>query len=470
MKNLIQLATGLILLLAGAIANANPASDDEPTPKWNLVFILADDMGWNQPSYHGSDFYETPNIDRIAQDGMQFSEAYSANPVCSPTRLSLMSGKNPARLHLTDYIPGSPYPYAQLTQPKVAPGLPLAEKTIAELMKENGYVTGHFGKWHLNKDKSYVAGRPKDPASQGFDEVLTTVKPPGNADPADDAHHAVQINNRALKFIDDHKDEPFFLYVSHHVVHRPLMEKPALIAKYEAKAGAENPVNNPIMAAMFETMDAGIGQILDRLDEYNLTDHTIVVFYSDNGGLESLNSQAPFRGGKATIWEGGIRVPLAIKWPGVVQAGTRSDILVVSDDFFPTFADILGSTDVPDSIDGHSLVPLLKQTGSLDRDALYFHYPHYHHLGYKPGGAIRQGDYKLIEWFEPSITGNGQAVNLFNLKDDPGETNDLSAEQPELAQQMLSKLKAWRKSVGAEEMQLNPAYDSSRADWRYETQ
>ncbi len=470
MKKLVQLATGLILILTAVVTDANPANEDAPVSKWNLVFILADDMGWNQAGYHGSDFYETPNIDRIANAGMQFTAAYSANPVCSPTRLSLMSGKNPARLHLTDYIPGSPFPYARLTQPKVAPGLPLAEKTLAELMKENGYVTGHFGKWHLNKDKNYVAGRPKDPASQGFDEVLTTVKPKGDADPAADAHHAVQINNRALKFIDEYRDEPFFLYVSHHVVHRPLMENPALVAKYEAKAGADDPVNNPIMAAMFETMDNGIGQILDRLDKYGLTDRTIVIFYSDNGGLESLNSQAPFRGGKATIWEGGIRVPLAIKWPGVVKAGTRSDVPVISDDFFPTFADILNTTDVPAELDGESLVPLLRQTGSLHRDALYFHYPHYHHLGYKPGGAIRMGDYKLIEWFEPSLTGAEHALNLFNLKQDPGETTDLSADKPELVQQMLAQMKAWRQSIGAEEMHINPDYDPDRADWRFETQ
>ncbi|MFC2084793.1 sulfatase-like hydrolase/transferase, partial [Bacteroidota bacterium] len=310
--------------------------------KWNLVFILADDLAWNQVGYHGTKFYETPNIDRIAAAGMQFTDAYSANPVCSPTRASIMTGKNPARLHITDYIPGSPYPYAKVKNPVIEQdGLLLGEFTLAEMFKNHGYVTGHFGKWHLNKDKNYEPGRPGDPDSQGFDEVFTSVKPKYEADPDSDAHHAKEITKHSLEFIEKHKNKSFFCYVSHHVVHRPIMENTELIEKYKSKPYSDDPVNNPIMGAMIETMDKGIGQILNKLDEFKLTDNTIVVFYSDNGGFEQLQKQDPLRGGKAMIFEGGIKVPLAIKWPGVIKPGTKNQKPVISDDFYPTFAELL---------------------------------------------------------------------------------------------------------------------------------
>lgn len=460
------------VLLASIAACGQNEATHEPaktveTPPWNIVLILADDLAWNQVGYHGTDFYETPNIDAIAASGMQFLKAYSANPVCSPTRASLMTGKNPARLQITDYIPGSPYPYARLLRPAEVPGLDLEEVTIAELMKSNGYATGHFGKWHLNVDKNYAVGRPGDPESQGFDDILTTVKPEYEADPLADAHHSIEITDRSLDFIDNNKDQPFFLYVTHHTVHRPIMEDPELIAKYEAKPGAGDPVNNPIMAAMIETMDNGIGRILDRIEEHGLTERTVVIFYSDNGGFEQLQAQDPYRGGKAMIWEGGVRVPLAVKWPGVVAEGSSNDELVVSDDFFPTLSEILEEAELPAEVDGLSLVPLLQQTGTLDRDTLYFHYPHYHHLGYMPAGAIRQGDYKLIEWFEGSILGEGKVVSLFNIETDPGETTDIAAEHPDLAAGMLQELQAWRKDVGAGEMTVNPGFDADRADWRF---
>ncbi len=460
-------ALSLTLALLAAVAGCGRGSEPQPEPAvsdtgeragpperpWNVVLILADDLGWNQVGYHGSDYYETPNIDRIARKGMHFTNSYAANAVSSPTRASQM--------------PGSPYPYARLSRPGEVPGLPLEEVTLAELMKSNGYVTGHFGKWHLNVDKDYAPGRPGDPESQGFDEVLATVKPEDDADPAADAHSAEEITRRSLDFIDRHRDEPFFLYVAHHVVHRPLMEAPELVAKYEAKPGADDPVNNPVMGAMIETMDRGIGRILDRLDQHGLTDRTIVIFYSDNGGLERLQDQAPFRGGKATIWEGGLRVPLAVRWPGVVEPGSVSDELVISDDFFPTLAEIVGERNLPEGIDGVSLVPVLKQAGGTNRDTLYFHYPHYHHLGDKPAGAIRKGNYKLIEWFEGSIAGVGEPYSLFDLAQDPGETTDLAGEHPELVRQLADELQAWRKRIGAQEMTVNPGYEPERADWRF---
>jgi len=434
-------------------------------PQWNILFILADDMAWNQVGYHGTAFYETPNIDGLARAGMSFSDAYAAAPICSPTRASLMTGKHPARLHLTDFIPGADFPYARLKVPEWTKSLPLEETTIAEALKPKGYVSGHFGKWHLNVDTQYQPGRPKDPGSQGFDVVFTSDKPSSDADPTRDAHHVAEITEHALRFLEQNRDRPFFAYVSHHVVHRPVMEHPELIAKYAAKAGAKLPENNPVMGAMIERMDSSTGELLRKLDQLGISDRTVVVFYSDNGGMRQLQDQKPFRGGKATLYEGGIRVPLAVRWPGVITAGTRSSLPVTSTDLFPTFLEIAGLEPGATPLDGESLVPLFKQTGSLQREALYWHYPHYHHLDedLAPSGAIRQGDFKLIEWFEKAAQGRGRSVSLFNLKDDMSEQHDLAGEMPQKAAELLEKLRAWRRAVGAQEMTPNPGYDPKRA-------
>lgn len=449
-------------LLAGC-SNSSSAVDK----KWNVVFILADDMGYNQVRYHHlTKFYETPNIDRIAAEGMSFTDAYAADPVCSPTRASIMTGKYPARLHITDYIPGNPHPYAKLVTPQQQQGLPLEEMTIAEMLKTKGYVTGHFGKWHLNKDKNYQPGRPGDPGSQGFDEVLTTVKPKPDADPDKDAHHAIEITQRSLEFIEKNKDKPFFCYVAHHVVHRPIMEHKDWIDRYKTKQRMDNPVNNPIMGAMIERMDIGIGQILDKLDELGLTEKTIVIFDSDNGGLKSLQDQAPLRGGKAMVYEGGIRVPFAIRWPGVVKPGSKCSVPVISNDFFPTLAEIVGFEITDKEIDGLSLVPLFKGGNHLDRESLYWHYPHYHHQGYKPSGAIREGDYKLIEWYEQTLLGEDKQVSLYNIREDIEEAIDLAEQMPDRAKAMREKLHAWRKAVNAQEMTVNPNYVPEKADWK----
>jgi arylsulfatase A len=270
-----------------------------------------------------------------------------------------------------------------------------------------------------------------------------------------------------LQFIEENKDKPFFCYVTHHVVHRPVMEKPELVSKYEAKPGVENPVNNPIMGAMIEVMDNGIGQILNKLDELGLTENTIVVFYSDNGGFEQLQKQDPLKGGKAMIFEGGIKVPMAIKWPGVIKKGSKSNTPVISDDFFPTFADILSVKNIDKNIDGVSLMPLLKGEGEIDRNTLYFHYPHYHHLGYKPAGAVREGDFKLIEWFEDAALNKEGAYQLYNVREDVGEKNDLSKEMPELVEKLKKKLHEWRKKIDAQEMDVNPNFDPKKAHWRF---
>ena len=435
--------------------------------KWNFVFILADDMGWNQVGYGGTKFYETPNIDTLAKDGIHFTQAYAAAPTCSPSRAGLMTGKAPARVHITEYIPGDDYPWAKLKAPKMADGLPLSEITLAEMLKEKGYTSAMIGKWHLNKDKNYKIGRPGDPGSQGFDFVHTTVKPKGTADPNKDAHHAEELTNEALKFLDQSKDKPFLLYLAHHIVHRPIMEHPDLIYKYQEKDGSDKLINNPIMGAMIERLDMEVGRVLKKLDDLKLRDNTVVVFMSDNGGYDKLQAQDPLRGGKSMLYEGGIRVPLAIRWPGVIKPGSVSNQQVIGTDFFPTFAEIAGVQDLPKNIDGKSLVPLLKRNKKIDRDALYWHYPHYHRFGYMPSGAILEGKYKLIEWYEKSMFNEDMPYSLFNIEDDLSEEHDLAKEMPEKAKAMWEKLKAWRKNVGAQEMTINPNFDPKKAlFWR----
>jgi arylsulfatase A len=322
------------------------------------------------------------------------------------------------------------------------------------MIRLRGYASGHFGKWHLGVDYNYQPGRLFDPASQGFDVVFTAKKPEDNLDPPPpDAHSAVETTVRAVKFIEDHRRGPFFCYVSHNVVHRPLYEEERLIEKYRRKPGADLPVHNPIMGAMIERMDTGIGEILDTLDRLGLSQNTVVIFYSDNGGLEALQSQAPLRAGKSTLYEGGIRVPLAIRWPGVVRPGGSTDEPVNTEDLFCTIMEIAGVPYRKDYADGVSLLPLLRGTArTLERDALYWHYPHYHHFGGRPSSAIRRGSLKLIEWHEGAILGRGPAVELFDVVADPGESNDLAPAQPATARSLQAELRAWRERVRAQEM------------------
>lgn len=433
----------------------------------NIVFILADDMGWNQTGYIGSDFYETPNIDSIAREGIYFTQAYAPAPTCSPSRAGILTGKYPARLNLTEYIPGDQYPWAKLKCPKMVDKLPLDEITIGEMLKPLGYKTAMIGKWHLNSDKFYQPGRPGDAGSQGFDIDFPNDKPEPTDDPTNDAHHAIKNTDEALKFIDANKDQPFFLYLAHTIPHRPIMEHPDLIYKYQTKEGSDKLINNPIIAAMIERMDTQIGRVLKKLDEHKLRENTIVIFNSDNGGYDKLQAQDPLRGGKSMLFEGGIRVPLAVRWPEVIKPGSKSEVPVTGIDFFPTFAEILDIKSLPENIDGNSILPLLKQSGEFNRDAIYWHYPHYHRFGYMPGGAIREGNYKLIEFYDKSFFNQPKSVALYDLENDIGETKDLSDQMPEKTKVLWDKLKAWRKKVNAQEMTVNPDYDPKRAlFWR----
>lgn len=463
------------LYAMGAAALAARSGHGQSQQKPNIVFILADDMGQHQLGCYGNPFYETPNIDRIAAGGMKFVNGYAAAPVCSPTRAGLMTGKYPARMHLTDYIPGNPYPYAKLKTPEWQKSLPLEEKVLPEMLAEAGYVSGHFGKWHLNVDKNYAPGRPGDPDTRGFSDVLTLDKPSANAavaagaDPDFDAHRVSEITDRAISFIEKNQDGPFFCYVSHSSIHLPMMEYTPRILKYAKKKEASNRMgNNPVIGAMVETLDTHVGRLLDALDALQLSENTLVVFLGDNGDYFGREGLKPLYGAKADLYEGGVRVPFLMRWPGVIPAGTECAEPVCAIDFFPTFAEMAGVVLNDPAVDGVSLLPAMKQCASLERDGLYWHYPHYHTSGIAPSGSIRQGDYKLIEWFEKSIEGveTPGALALFNLKDDPGERHNLALEMPEKAHAMYKKLKAWRVSVGAQEMKRNPNHDPEKAEER----
>lgn len=442
----------------------SPIEAAETAPKLNVVFILVDDLGWADLGCYGNTFNETPMIDRLAGEGMRFTDAYAACSVCSPTRASIMTGKYPATLHLTDYIPGHRRPWAKLAVPTFNQALPLDEVTIAEALKPAGYVSGHFGKWHLGPGTHY-------PDKQGFDTSIVhngqhfypQFRTTPEIDIEDGAYLADVLTDRAVQFIETNRDKPFFLHLSHFAVHIPLQAKPESIAKYAAKPRPAEGVNNPTYAAMLESVDQSVGRIMAKLDELDLTRRTLVIFTSDNGGLirsyagtgPVVTSNASLRGEKGTLYEGGIRVPLIVRWPGVVDPGKTSDVPVCSIDYLPTIAIAAGCAVAPAwGVDGVSLMPVLTQSGGLDRDALYWHYPHYHHD--TPAGAIRQGRFKLIEHYEDG------ALELYDLSADVGERMNLAARMPDRAAAMRKKLAAWRKSVNAQENAPNPDFDPAR--------
>jgi arylsulfatase A-like enzyme len=496
----------------------------------NIVFFLIDDMGWSDLGVYGSSFYETPNIDRLAADGMRFTDAYSTCHVCSPSRASILTGKYPARIGLTDWINGrGNRPYQRLKAAPNKQALPLEEKTIAEVLHDQGYRTGMFGKWHVGEAEA-------GPLYQGFDVQVPQnwykgwpkagyhypFKMDGlDGEPGD--YLTDNLTDEALQFIEASKDEPFFLYMSFFLVHDPIQGRADLVNKYAEKrrslpqddkpfvlegnpdaetvftpeqleAMIETPdyaayrwlpnrtvkikqrQDNPQFAAQVEALDENIGRLLAKIKDLGLDENTVVIFTSDNGGMSAANlsndrrnidpnrldsayagSNLPLRGAKGWMYEGGIRVPLIVKWPGKIKAGSESTALVTGTDYYPTILQMAGLPLMPEQhVDGVSLAPVLADIGELDRDAIYWHFPHYSNHGLQsPGAAIRSGQYKLLEYFE-----NG-TVQLFNLSDDLAEQNDLSKIHPEIVQHLQAKLHEWRDDVGAEMMLPNPGYDST---------
>lgn len=430
----------------------------------NFIFIFADDLGTPPVGAYGNPFYQTPHIDTLARDGMTFTAAYAACPVCSPTRAALMTGQYPARTRITDFIPGNAFASERLRQPEWQKFLPLSATTIAEELAARGYATALFGKWHLARAYTGPESIAEGPDRQGFQEVFITHKPKANADPECDAHGVESTTARALEFIERHRAWPFFLYLPHNTIHAPVMAPRALVEKHRARPGSDRPENSPVIAAMMEQLDASVGRILAKLEALGLRENTLVIFYGDNGGLLKDAAQAPHRGGKAQLHEGGIRVPLLIRWPGVIAAGRVSDAPVTTVDFFPTLLELTGQPAAPDAvIDGLSLVGHLRGGPAPARPAIFWHYPHYHSAGDGgPAGAVRAGDWKLVEYYEHTVTKTGRAPELYNLRDDPAETRNLAASDPARVANLLSMLAAHRATTHAQMPTPNPAYDPKK--------
>ncbi|MBE0537805.1 MAG: sulfatase [Phycisphaerae bacterium] len=421
----------------------------------NILFILGDDLGWSELGCYGNTFNETPNLDRLAAEGMRFTDAYAAAPVCSPYRAALMTGQYPARVGITDFL-----------RPKTDLHLSLDYITLPEALKKNGYVTGIVGKWHLSGYVNAGSAEETLPDKHGFDEVMVSEnRGIGNGSYWHPYHFNREIEKRidgreylvdrcnleAVEFIERHKDKPFFLYLSHYAVHTALAGRDDLVAKYQAKAGAgEGPrakKNNPHLAAQLEAIDEGVGRIVRRLDELGIADNTIVIFTGDNGGESNVTDNGPLREGKSTLYEGGIRVPLIVRWPGHIRPGTTCSEPTANYDFYPTLLDCARIRFAGgQSPDGVSLRPVFAEPDThLDRVGLYWHYPleKPHFLGGRSSSAVRIGRLKLIEFYS---TGE---VELYDLAADPGEERNVARTLPEEAARLKQSLDTWRKSVGA---------------------
>lgn len=447
------------------------ASDDNKRP--NIVLIFIDDMGWRDVGFMGSEYYETPNIDRLAGQGMVFTNAYSNAPNCAPSRACLLSGQYTPRHGI--YTVGT----SSRGKSKLRKLIPIENTTvldsniitIAEAIKPAGYISASIGKWHLGDDPEF------GPIAQGFDVnvggysaghpqngYFVPYKNPELPDGPPGEYLTDRLTDEALNFIETNKGRPFFLYLPHYAVHTPLQAKKELVEKYKKKPGS-NGQNNPKYAAMIESTDQGVGRIMDKLDESGLTENTIVFFFSDNGGVKGITSNQPLRGGKGMLYEGGIREPMTVRWPGVVKPGTTCDTPVIGIDLFPTILEVVG-VPIPENklLDGKSIVPLLKGRRDLDRRAIFWHFPAYlegkaegardPYFRTRPAGSVRVGDFKLIEYFEDG------ALELYNLADDISEKNNLVESMPEKASELYQLMLDWRQKVNAPvPTKLNPEYN-----------
>ncbi|MEZ5275133.1 MAG: sulfatase [Opitutaceae bacterium] len=427
----------------------------------NILIILIDDMGVHQLGCYGNTFYETPHLDRLAEQGIAFNQAYGTAPVCSPSRAGLYTGKHPARLHLTNYIPGTEPANARLSTPKWTPFLPAEEDTMGDHFKRAGYRTAHFGKWHLAVDYNYRPGRPTDPESHGFDRVVYTRKPKPDADPEADPHHIDELTDKVCRYLAEKDEAPFLCVLAHNAIHRPEMAPRALIEHFTAKPGSEKDCNRPVLAAMVSHLDTSIGRVVDALEASGHADSTIVVFTADHGAFGKSMEHKPLRGAKADLYEGGIRVPLIIRLPGSKPKARWLNFPTANTDLLPTLAELAGVSLPASPDDGQSLSPVFKQDQPPEPRDLFWHFPHYHHQGLAPCGAVRHGRYKLIEWFEGSIGTRPEQPRweLFDLGTDPYETNNLALRLPEVCADLRQRLEEWRRKVGAQAMVPNPNFD-----------
>ena len=464
---------------------------EQTATKLNLIFILADDLGWSDTTLYGTTkFYQTPNLERLAKRGMLFTRAYSASPLCSPTRASLLTGQSPARIGITAPVCHVPEVKLEASVQARAPASNKALQcesvtrfktnyfTLAEALKQAGYATTHFGKWHLGPE-------PYSPLQHGFDVDVPHHAGPGPAGsfvapwkfkdfkertPAE--HIEDRMSDEAVAWMEKHKDGPFFLNYWQFSVHAPFDAKKALIEKHRARVNPNDPQRSPTYAAMVESMDDSVGKLLDALDRLGLAERTAVVFFSDNGGNmyntvdgTTPTSNAPLRGGKATVYEGGVRVPCIVNWPQVTKSGSRSDAIIQSTDFYPTFLELLGLKAQPGQVfDGTSIAGVLRGQ-PLAREAIFTYFPHSpkvpDHL--PPAVAVHSGDWKLIRVFHEGDKG-AHAYQLYNLRSDLGETNNLAAQQPARVKQLDALIEKFLTDTKAVVPKPNPAYNSAATD------
>ena len=452
MKRIVWVRRFVTVLLAWSAASLGAA--ERP----NVIVILADDLGWADLPCYGNRFHETPALDRLAAEGMRFTQFYSG-AVCSPTRSNLQSGRHEARYGITQHIPGHRRPFAKLIDPAVPLQLPIEVETLAERLGAAGYTTGYFGKWHLG-------GEGFGPAEQGWKTALEVQKhlvPPEVSGSDGPRRTAAFLTEKAVAFLEEHRDEPFLLQVSHYAVHIPLSTTPELLEKYRKKEKVPGFPCLPEYAGLLEELDASVGDIVTAVDRLGLAEKTMIVFISDNGGLvhdqagKVYTSNAPLRSEKGTLYEGGIRVPAIARMPGLVPAGAVCEVPAVTMDLPATFLDLAGaSLTGHEPLDGVSLLPLLRDPmAAFARDTLFWHLPHYHHSS--PASAIRKGDWKLIEFFE-----DGE-VELYDLSSDVGESKNRAANHPDKTTELRGGLAEWRTRIGARLPVPNPDHDPARA-------
>lgn len=469
---------GGLLIVAAVLALAAPgramAAGGPQRP--NIVFVLADDLGWSDLACYGSKVHESPNLDRFAQRSVRFTDAYSASPVCSPTRASLMTGKCPARLHMTIWREAAEEPprNQRLLPPVAVANLSHSETTIAKRLQAAGYLTALVGKWHLGDAEHY-------PETHGFDINIggtlwgaptTFFFPYSGAGVFGKEFRYVphlelgkpgeyltdRLTDEALKIIDRAGDRPFFLYLAHHAVHTPIEAKSDDTAHFSELFAKNGTRRNAPYAAMVRSLDENFGRVLDHLQKRGLAERTIVIFFSDNGGYngnykkQQVTNNDPLRSGKGSLYEGGVRVPLIVSWPGVTPTGAVCHEPVVSTDLFYTLLAMAGLAAPDDpAADGLSIAPLLANPKAhLARDTLYFHYPHYYGTT-SPVSALRAGDWKLLEYYE------GRHVELYNLRDDLSEMTNLAAQMSDRAEKLREKLHGWLAATGAQLPTANPA-------------
>ena len=439
----------------------------------NIVLFLIDDLGWKDVGCYGSTFYKTPNIDRLAAHGVRFTNGYAACAVCSPTRAAILTGKYPARLMLTEWLPSGRWnPKAKLRSGRFLRALPLEEITLAEALGRAGYRTGIVGKWHLGGEPFFTAkhhgfdvaiaandhGNPGDyfyPYKGQWSIPTTGLKAKWQVLPGGKKGEYLtdRLTDEALNFISGEPDKPFFLYFSHYAVHTPFQAKNKIIRTYEKTPKAMRQ-GKPVYAAMIQSVDESVGRVMTALKELNKLENTLVIFTSDNGGFAKATNHSPLRGNTGSYYEGGIRVPFIIHWPGAAKAGRLSKVPVISMDLYPTCLAAAGLAAHPaQHRDGLNLLPLVKGTGALKREALHWHYPHYNnHPSAVPSSVLRKGDWKLIETFDP------ESVELYHLGRDLSESTNIAARETAKLLELRQDLAEWRQQVGAERMEPNPDY------------